>query len=62
MVKLGYLHPQLEDIAPRHILLLSDGNSQLDMTRLKWDRLRRPMIPLDRDFPWQPEEGLYGDG
>ena len=62
VVKLGYLHPQLEDIAPRHILLLSDGNSQLDMTRLKWHRLRRPMIPLDRDFPWQPEEGLYGDG
>jgi microcystin degradation protein MlrC len=61
VVKLGYLHPQLEDIAPRHILLLSDGGSQLDLTRLRWDRLRRPMIPLDADFAWQPADGLYGD-
>jgi microcystin degradation protein MlrC len=61
VVKLGYLHPQLEDIAARHILLLSDGTSQLDMTRLTWRRVRRPMHPLDRDIAWSPADGLYGD-
>jgi microcystin degradation protein MlrC len=61
VVKLGYLHPQLEDSAARHILLLSDGTSQLDMTRLTWKRLHRPAYPLDRDFEWTPEAGLYGD-
>jgi microcystin degradation protein MlrC len=61
VVKLGYLHPQLEDIAARHILLLSDGVSQLDMTRLNWSALPRPTYPLDTDFDWTPEDGFYGD-
>ncbi|PZO77977.1 MAG: hypothetical protein DI629_13145 [Mesorhizobium amorphae] len=61
VVKLGYLHPQLEDMAARHILLLSDGTSQLDMTRLDRRSLPRPTFPLDRDFSWRPEEALYGD-
>jgi microcystin degradation protein MlrC len=61
VVKLGYLHPRLEDIAARHILLLSDGNSQLDMKRLEWRAIARPMCPLDADFEWQPTDDLYGD-
>lgn len=61
VVKLGYLHPQLEDMAARHVLLLSDGTSQLDMTRLVWKRLRRPVHPLDQDIAWTPESGLYVD-
>lgn len=61
VVKLGYLHPQLEDMAARHVLLLSDGTSQLDMTRLVWKRLRRPVHPLDQDIAWMPESGLYVD-
>jgi microcystin degradation protein MlrC len=61
VVKLGYLHPRLEDIAGRHILLLSDGTSQLDMARLTWKRLARPAWPLDRGFEWKPEDHIYGD-
>ena len=61
VVKLGYLHPRLEDIAGRHILLLSDGTSQLDMSRLTWERLQRPSWPLDRGFEWKPEDHTYGD-
>jgi microcystin degradation protein MlrC len=61
VVKLGYLHPRLEDMAARHILLLSDGTSQLDMTRLSWTRLARPSWPLDSAFEWSPEGALYGD-
>jgi microcystin degradation protein MlrC len=61
VVKLGYLHPQLEDLAGRHILLLTDGCSQVDMTRLQWQRVPRPMYPIDDDFDWQPSDGSYGD-
>lgn len=61
VVKLGYLHPRLEDIMARHILLLSDGTSQLDMSRLEWKRLSRPTWPLDRNFEWTPEGNIYGD-
>ena len=61
VVKLGYLHPQLEDRSLRHILLLSDGVSQLDMARLDWRVLPRPIHPLDANIAWTPEDGLYGD-
>lgn len=61
VVKLGYLHPRIEDIAARHILLLSDGVSQLDLKRLQWKRLARPTWPLDRDFEWTPAGNIYGD-
>jgi microcystin degradation protein MlrC len=61
VLKLGYLHPSLEDVAGRHILLLSDGTAQLNMNRLHWDLVRRPIHPLDADIDWSPETGLYGD-
>jgi microcystin degradation protein MlrC len=59
VVKLGYLHPQLEDISGRHILLLSDGASQLDMKRLNWSRVPRPIHPVDPEIVWKPEQGFY---
>ena len=61
VVKLGYLHPRIEDIAARHILLLSDGVSQLDLSRLTWERLSRPAWPLDKNFDWTPAGNTYGD-
>jgi microcystin degradation protein MlrC len=61
IVKLGYLHPRLEDVSARHILLLSDGSSQLDLSRLQYDQLQRPAWPLDKDFHWSAEDNLFGD-
>jgi microcystin degradation protein MlrC len=61
VVKLGYLHPQLEDVAARKILLLSPGYSQLDLNRLEWRAVPRPVHPLDPPFDWRPTDGLYGD-
>jgi microcystin degradation protein MlrC len=61
VVKLGYLHPQLEDVAARHILLTSDGSSQLDMRRLDWHRIIRPAHPLDSDIEWAPEQSTYSN-
>ena len=47
VVKLGYLHPQLEPIAARHILLVSEGAVPLDPRKSTWRAIRRPMYPLD---------------
>jgi microcystin degradation protein MlrC len=54
VVKLGYLHPQLEPIAQRHILLLSDGAVPLDPRTSTWREVRRPMYPLEGDMAWSP--------
>jgi len=61
VVKLGYLHPQLEGIAAGHLMLLSDGASSLDMHRQTWSQIQRPMYPLDPEMSWSPELGVYGD-
>ena len=55
VVKLGYLFPELRDIAPREILALSPGCSDLDLTRLPYQHVMRPIYPLDQDFDWRPE-------
>lgn len=60
--KVGYLHPLLEDLGFEHVLLLSDGTSNLDLTRLTYSRIRRPAYPFDPDMVWEPGEGLFDDG
>lgn len=60
--KVGYLHPELEDLGFGHVLLLSDGTSNLDLRRLSYHRIRRPAYPFDPDMLWSPDEGRYDDG
>ncbi|WP_172295464.1 M81 family metallopeptidase [Pseudoruegeria sp. HB172150] len=60
--KVGYLHPKLEDLGFGHVLLLSDGTSNLDLTKLDYHRIVRPAYPFDPDMTWSPEQGLYDDG
>jgi microcystin degradation protein MlrC len=50
VVKLGYLLPQLEDIAARFILLRSEGAGAMDFDRLEWNRIPRPAFPMDEDM------------
>jgi microcystin degradation protein MlrC len=59
VVKLGYLHPQIEDISARHILLISDGAANLDVRRLDWRRIPRPAYPVDPDATWSPESNTF---
>jgi microcystin degradation protein MlrC len=59
VVKLGYLHPQIEDIARRHICLISEGLADLDYTRLRYSRVTRPVYPLDPDMSWSAQQGLF---
>lgn len=53
-VKLGYLFPELKDRAPRAILALSPGFTDLRLDQLPYRRLTRPIYPLDGDFAWTP--------
>jgi len=50
VVKLGYLMPDLYDHAPRAILVLSPGLTDLDMRRFDFRRVKRPIFPLDTAF------------
>ena len=54
VVKLGYLMPELRDAAPREILALTPGYSDMEFTRLPYRYVTRPIFPLDGDFPWSP--------
>lgn len=65
VVKLGYLLPRLRDAAPREILVLSPGYSDMDFRRLPFKYVNRPILPLDDDFAWYPHVTSvagYGDG
>ncbi|WP_343314012.1 M81 family metallopeptidase [Brucella sp. BE17] len=59
VVKLGYLHPRLEDIASRHILLLSEGTVSLDLENRDWQHVQRPAIPADSNFDWSAARSTY---
>jgi microcystin degradation protein MlrC len=50
VVKLGYLMPDLYDHAPRSILVLSSGFTDLDMLRFGFRQAMRPIFPLDTAF------------
>ena len=54
VVKLGYLFPELRDVAPREIWAISPGYADQDLTRLAYRYVTRPIYPLDRDFEWRP--------
>ena len=54
VVKLGYLMPELRDAAPREILALTPGYSDMDFTRLPNRYVTRPIYPLDEEFAWSP--------
>jgi len=54
VVKLGYLFPDLRDHVPRGIMALSPGTTDLRLERLPFERLQRPIFPLDGEFRWEP--------
>jgi microcystin degradation protein MlrC len=52
VVKQGYLFPDLYDHAPRAIMALSPGATVLELERLSYRKVRRPVYPLERDCVW----------
>jgi microcystin degradation protein MlrC len=55
VIKLGYLVPEIAEIAKRHILLLSPGAANLDFPSMHWEHVHRPVYPLDREMDWEVE-------
>lgn len=54
VVKLGYLFPDLIRIAPKALMALSPGVSDLALDRIPYRQIRRPMYPVDKEFAWTP--------
>lgn len=52
IVKLGYLYPELRDIAPFHLMALTSGFCNLDMTTLPFKNVSHPIYPLDMKMTW----------
>ena len=59
VVKLGYLYPELRDIAPAHLMALTSGFCNLDMTSLPFSNVRRPSYPLDPDMDFHPDAHVF---
>ena len=52
VVKEGYLFPELRDYAPRHIMAMTPGFGNQRLDRLPYEKLNRPIYPLDADTRW----------
>ena len=50
VVKLGYLFPELTDVAARSILALTSGASVERIETVSMKKVRRPLYPFDKDF------------
>lgn len=59
VVKIGYLEPELKEMARHHFLVLSPGGVQPLLTAIDYQRLARPIFPIDRDFEWEPESRVF---
>jgi microcystin degradation protein MlrC len=55
IVKIGYLEPELYDMAADWMLGLTPGGVDQDIKRLGHHRIRRPMWPFDKTFHTQPD-------
>lgn len=52
VVKLGYLYPELRDIAPEHLMALTSGFCNLEMTTLPFRHVDLRSYPLDINREW----------
>ena len=54
-VKIGYLVPDLRAAARHALLALTPGAVNQDITGLRYERVQRPIFPLDAQMVWEPE-------
>jgi microcystin degradation protein MlrC len=55
IVKIGYLEPELYDMANDWMLGLTPGGVDQDLIRLGHQEIRRPMFPFDKTFDKEPD-------
>jgi microcystin degradation protein MlrC len=53
VVKIGYLVPELKQLAARELLALSPGAVDQNITQLVFRRQRRPLFPFDPNMEWR---------
>ena len=53
-VKIGYLVPELYDIQKGWLMALTPGGVDQDLHRLDYQRIQRPMFPVD-EFTTEPD-------
>ena len=53
-LKLGYLFPDFQRIAPLALMALGPGAVSALPETLPFHRIQRPMYPFDRDMRWSP--------
>ena len=56
VVKMGYLVPELEELASSALLALSPGAVNQDFAQMNFTHIQRPMFPLDAEMNWQPSQ------
>jgi microcystin degradation protein MlrC len=54
VLKRGYLTAPFRAISERSILALSPGATNCDLTQMAFQRVNRPIYPLDPDTTWEP--------
>lgn len=60
IVKLGYLFPALAAVAKQAYLALTPGASCEMIESIPYQKINRPIYPIDRDFDWQPGNSQSG--
>ena len=55
VVKQGYLFPELRTVARKTIMALSPGFTALQLDQLPYERIKRPIFPLDDGLEWCPD-------
>ena len=55
IVKIGYLEPELYDMAKGWLLALTPGGVDQNLERLGHQRIQRPMWPFDKKFNDEPD-------
>ncbi len=53
-IKLGYLFPELREVASHAFLAMSPGAINPDVGQLSYHHLSRPIYPLDPTMQWRP--------
>lgn len=59
VVKVGYLHPQQEDLCNRNICLITEGVGAVDFSMLTYSNIARPSYPMDPEMEWNSEQGVF---
>lgn len=56
--KLGYLTEHHKEICKRNIMALTNGSTNEDIINIKYEKVKRPIFPLDKTFTYIAKDNL----